>query len=300
MKLKGYLFGLTSSISYGLIPLFIIPLKNVNFSMDTTLFYRFFFSAFMLGGYLVIKRKSLQIEKKHIGILLLLGLFYGISSDSLFIAYDYLSAGIASTLLFIYPLIVAIIMAIFFKERLTLASIMAILCTIAGVILLSFKNGEFNLNTIGLGIVFVSALGYALYIITVNQSNVRNLNGMTLTFYSFCITTLYYASKLIIGKESFAIPSIEIGLNIVVFAFVTTIVSSLALVYAIKYIGSTPTSILGAFEPVVAVAISVLLFHEYFSINLAFGIGLIITGVTLNIIGRATKKQVVKQKSDNS
>ena len=294
MKLKGYLLGLLSSISYGLIPLFILPLKKVGFSMDTTLFYRFLFSASILGCYLLIKQKSIKVEPKQIGILVLLGLFYGISSDSLFIAYDYLNAGVASTLLFIYPLIVAIIMAIFFKEKLTFASILAIVFTLVGVVLLSIKNGEFNLNLIGLSIVFLSALGYALYIVTVNKSNVKNLNGMVLTFYSFLITSIYYGTKLIIGKGDFAIPSLETGINIGIFALVTTVISSLALVYAIKYIGSTPTSILGAFEPVVAVSISVLLFGEYFSMNLAFGILLIIFGVMLNIISDAYASKKVQ------
>ena len=295
MKVKGYIFGLLSSISYGLIPLFILPLKKVDFSMDTTLFYRFFFSALMLGSYLIIARKSLKIEKKHLAIILLLGMCYGISSDALFKAYDYLSAGIASTLLFVYPLIVAIIMAVFYKERLTMASVLAIVFTIAGVILLSIKNGKFDLNLIGLFIVFISALGYAIYIVTVNKSSVRTLNRTTLTFYSFIISAAYYGTKLIVGKGSFAIPSFQTGINIAIFAFVTTVISSVALVYAIKYIGSTPTSILGAFEPVVAVAISVMMFGEHFSLNLALGVLMIIIGVTLNIISDAYKQKRIKK-----
>jgi len=170
MKFKGYAYGLISSISYGLIPLFILPIKQANFSMDTTLFYRFFFSALIVGTYLFIKKQSFKIDVKQIPFLIILGLLYGISADALFLGYDYLTPGIASTLLFVYPLIVAIIMAVFFKERITISTIVAIVFVLAGVILLSFKEGKFELSPIGLGIVFISALGYGLYIVTVNKS----------------------------------------------------------------------------------------------------------------------------------
>lgn len=295
MKFKGYAYGLISSISYGLIPLFILPIKRANFSMDTTLFYRFFFSALIVGVYLLIKKQSFKIELKQIPVLIILGLLYGISADALFLGYDYLSAGIASTLLFVYPLIVAIIMAVFFKEKITISTIIAIVFVLTGVVLLSFKEGKFELNPIGLGIVFISALGYGLYIITVNKSKVRDIKGFTLSFYSFLFTTLYYATKMIFFNESFILPSLELTFNFFTFAFVTTVISSIALIYAIKNIGSTATSILGASEPVVAVAVSVMIFGENFSLSLALGIFMIILGVTLNVVGDAYQQKRLKK-----
>ncbi|QHC84207.1 hypothetical protein AS589_05085 [Empedobacter brevis] len=294
MKFKGYAYGLISSISYGLIPLFILPIKQANFSIDTTLFYRFFFSALIVGVYLFAKKQSFRVYSKQIPVLIVLGLLYGISADALFLGYDYLSAGIASTLLFVYPLIVAIIMVVFFKERITISTIAAIAFVLAGIFLLSFKDGQFKLNPIGLGIVFISALGYGLYIITVNKSSVREIKGFTLSFYSFLFTTIYYAIKMLIQKESFILPSLELTFNFFTFAFVTTVISSIALIFAIKNIGSTATSILGASEPVVAVAVSVIIFGENFSMSLALGIFMIIFGVTLNVVGDAYQQKRIK------
>ncbi|WP_312556246.1 DMT family transporter [Empedobacter brevis] len=294
MKFKGYAYGLISSISYGLIPLFILPIKQAHFSIDTTLFYRFFFSALIVGVYLFVKKQSFRVHFKQIPVLIVLGLLYGISADALFLGYDYLSAGIASTLLFVYPLIVAIIMAVFFKERITISTIAAIAFVLAGIFLLSFKDGQFKLNPIGLGIVFISALGYGLYIITVNKSSAREIKGFTLSFYSFLFTTIYYAIKMLIQKESFILPSLELTFNFFTFAFVTTVISSIALIFAIKNIGSTATSILGASEPVVAVAVSVIIFGENFSMSLALGIFMIIFGVTLNVVGDAYQQKRIK------
>ncbi|MBL1220935.1 DMT family transporter [Chryseobacterium sp. L7] len=290
MKIKGYLLGILSSVSFGLIPIFILPLKQAHFSMDITLFYRFLFSALMVGGYLLYSKESLKINKKEALILAVLGVCYALSSEFLFIGYDFLTPGIASTVLFIYPVIVALIMFFFYKEKLTKLSVMSLLLAFAGVIVLCLKGNGLEINFAGLGIVMLSSLFYALYMVIVNKSDLK-VSGFKLSFYSMLFTSAFFMLKASAAGESFAIPSVSIFLNFIVFAFLTTVISSLCLVYAIKYIGSTPTAILGALEPVVAVMVSVLMFHEKFTMNLLIGITLILLGVTFNVIADNRKSK---------
>ncbi|CAI8801498.1 DMT family transporter [Chryseobacterium sp. IT-36CA2] len=288
MKLRGYTLGILSAVSYGLIPIFILPVKRAHFSMDITLFYRFFFSALMVGGYLLYSRESFKINKKEALILAILGICYALSSEFLFLGYDFLTPGIASTVLFIYPIIVALIMLFFYKEKLTKLSGASLLLAFAGVIVLCLKGNGLEINFAGLGIVMLSSLFYALYMVIVNKSNIK-VSGFKLTFYSMFFTSIFFMTKALMANESFVIPSTEIFINFLIFAFLTTVISSLCLVFAIKYIGSTPVAILGALEPVVAVLISVLMFHEKFTPNLLIGITLILFGVTLNVIGDQKK-----------
>lgn len=288
MKLRGYTLGILSAVSYGMIPIFILPVKQAHFSMDITLFYRFFFSALMVGGYLLYSKESFKINKKEALILAILGICYALSSEFLFLGYDFLTPGIASTVLFIYPIIVALIMLFFYNERLTRLSGASLLLAFAGVIVLCLKGNGLEINFAGLGIVMLSSLFYALYMVIVNKSNIK-VSGFKLTFYSMLFTSMFFMTKALMANESFAIPSTEIFINFLIFAFLTTVISSLCLVFAIKYIGSTPVAILGALEPVVAVLISVLIFHEKFTPNLLIGITLILFGVTLNVIGDQKK-----------
>ncbi|MDR2235819.1 MAG: DMT family transporter [Chryseobacterium sp.] len=284
MKFKGYLLGIMSSVSYGLIPIFILPLKQAKFSMDITLFYRFLFSAMMVGGYLLYSKESFRINKKETLILAVLGICYALSSEFLFIGYDFLTPGIASTVLFIYPVIVALIMLFIYKEKLTKLSVVSLMLAFAGVIVLCLKGESMEINFAGLGVVMLSSLFYALYMVIVNKSGLK-VSGFKLSFYSMLFTSSFFMLKASLGGESFAIPSLNIFFSFTVFAFLTTVISSLCLVYAIKYIGSTPTAILGALEPVVAVMVSALIFHESFTGNLLIGITLILLGVILNVIG---------------
>ena len=290
MKLKGYLFGIISAVSYGLIPIFILPIKQMNFPIDTTLFYRFFLSAFMVSIILLVKKESFKINKIEMLILMILGLCYAFSSDFLFWGYDLLSPGIASTILFIYPVIVALIMFFVFKEKINKMTLISLILAFLGVIILSMKNNSFEINFFGLFIVLLSALFYGLYIIIVNKSNLK-ISGFKLTFYSFVFTSIYYLIKSFIYQETLILPDYNIFFSFILFAFTTTVISSLALVYTIKNIGSTSTSILGALEPVVAVAVSVLLFHELFTINLFSGIVLILVAVIINILANSRNKE---------
>ena len=291
MKTKGYILAAISAISYGLIPIFILPMKQINFSMEVTLFYRFLFSALMVGIYLLFKKVSFKITKWELVVLVILGIFYAFSSEFLFLGYDHLSPGIASTVLFVYPVLVALVMFLFYGEKLSKMGIASLLLTFLGVFVLCLKGNSLEINFLGLGIVLLSALFYGLYIIIVNKAKI-NVSGIKLSFYSMLFTSIYFLLKSFILKESLEIPSSSIFFNFVIFAFVTTLVSSVALVLAIQEIGSTPTAIMGALEPVIAVAVSVLFFNEDFTRNLLIGIILILSGVCLNVLAsrRNTKK----------
>lgn len=282
VKVKGYVCALVSAVTYGLIPLFILPLKAMHFSMDVTLFYRFFISAGIMLILLRYKKEHLKSTPKEMGIFLVLGILFSLSSDFLFLAYDYLSAGIASTILFVFPVMVALILAVFFKEKISTVMLLSMVITLAGVYLLSGASAA-GVNFVGLGLSLGSALAYAIYMVTVNKSNIK-ASGVKITFYSLLFSSLYYMAKSLVAKESLVIPDLHILLHISLFGLITSVISITTLVYAIGYIGSTPTAILGALEPVVAVTISVTLFAEKLTYALLIGGVLILTGVLVSIV----------------
>ena len=282
--LKGYLFALVSALTYGMIPLFMIPLKKLDFfSVDTALFYRFLIAAILILGYLVFYQKeSVKINLKEGFVLSILGLFYALSAEFLFIAYDFLSPGIASTIFFIYPIMVALILGIFFKEKITLATTISLVIVVVGVGVLSIKD-NFEINYIGLFVSLLGALMYALYMIIVNKTKIK-ASGVKVSFYSMVFASLFFLVKTLVLGNSVTIPSLEIGTHLALFSLITTALSVVSLVYAIKFIGSTPTAIMGAVEPVVAVMISVGLFDETLTSSLIAGVIIIISGVLIDVV----------------
>ena len=286
---KGYLCAFISAFTYGLIPLFMIPIKKEeSFSVDATLFYRFLIASGAIVFFLFYQKERLHISFREMLIMSLLGLLYALSAEFLFLAYDYLSPGIASTIFFSYPIIVALVLILFYKEKLTIPTLLSLLLVVAGVGVLSIKKGE-ALNYIGLGISLLGALVYALYILIVNKVRIES-SGVKISFYSMLFSSLYFLVKSLLLRESITISSWALAGDLTLFAIITTSLSLVTLVYAVRYIGSTPTAIMGAFEPIVAVLISVGLFGEQLTPSLVIGGMVIITGVLIDILFRKHSK----------
>ena len=286
---KGYLCAFISAFTYGLIPLFMIPIKKEeSFSVDATLFYRFLIASGAIVFFLFYQKERLHISFREMLIMSLLGILYALSAEFLFLAYDYLSPGIASTIFFSYPIIVALVLILFYKEKLTIPTLLSLLLVVVGVGVLSIKKGE-ALNYIGLGISLLGALVYALYILIVNKVRIES-SGVKISFYSMLFSSLYFLVKSLLLRESITISSWALAGDLTLFAIITTSLSLVTLVYAVRYIGSTPTAIMGAFEPIVAVLISVGLFGEQLTPSLVIGGMVIITGVLIDILFRKHPK----------
>lgn len=314
-KLKGTLCGLGAAVSYGLNPLGSLPMYAEGVNTNTVLIWRYGLALLMLAAIMVIKRMSFRITMRDAMILLPLGTLFAVSSISLFESFHHMDSGMACTMLFSYPVMVAVMMAIFFKERLTLNTVLSITLALAGIALLYRGDGGATLSAIGVSLVLVSSLTYALYIIILNKSPLR-MSSVKLTFYVLLIGSLAVFVNSILsdfmssaggveahmlvssssaGADSTAVADTALHLlrtpsqwlHAAVLALCPTVLSLLLMTTAIHCVGSTPTAIMGALEPITAVAIGVLLFGETFTPRLATGILLVLAAVTLIIIGKS-------------
>ena len=108
-KTKGFIYGAIAAASYGMNPLFALPLYAAGMSVDTVLFYRYFFATIVLGILMKMQHQSFALHKADVLPLVIMGLLFSFSSLLLFMSYNYMDAGIASTILFVYPVMVAVI-----------------------------------------------------------------------------------------------------------------------------------------------------------------------------------------------
>lgn len=287
---KGILNGIIASTSYGMNPLFGLPLYAIGIGVNSVLFYRYFLAVIIYFIWLkFFKKASLKISRQEIIPLFFLGIFFSLSSLTLFEAFHYIEAGIACTILFIYPVMVAIIMAIFFKEKITKTVIFAILLTSIGIILLYKGKPDTALSIKGILIVLTSALLYALYIVGVkNIKPVKIMNSARLSFYVMLFGLIVYIVNLKFCTTLQILPNLKAWLFAIGLALFPTIISLETTTIAIQLIGSTNTAILGALEPLTAIFFGILFFHEQLTLRISIGIILILFGVFL-IISRKMK-----------
>lgn len=225
------------------------------------------------------------MRRKEVLPLIIMGFLVAISSLTLFQSYNYMDVGIASTLLFVYPIMVALIMWLVFKEKLTLPTVLCILLALGGIGLLYQGGDGTTLSMVGILLVMASALSYAIYIVGVNQSTLKHVATLRLTFYVLLFGMTLFLIRVDFGKSLHIVQEWYLWGNLLALAVFPTAISFLCTTQAIQYIGSTPTAILGALEPLTAVFFGVVVFGESLTTRLSCGMLMIILAVTLIIAG---------------
>ena len=290
-KTKGFILGAIAAASYGMNPLFTLPLYSAGMSVDTVLFYRYSLAVIVLGIMMKFQKQSFAIKRVDVLPLCIMGLLFAFSSLFLFMSYNYMDAGIASTILFVYPVLVAIIMAVVFKEKVSPITMFSIALAFVGISMLCKSPGGQTLSLVGITFVFLSSLSYAIYIVGVNRSSLKDMPIAKLTFYVLLFGLSVYVVRLQFCTELQVIPTPMLWINAVSLAVFPTVISLVTMTKAIHYIGSTPTAILGALEPVTALFFGVLVFGEQLTPRIILGILMVITAVTLIIGGKSLLKK---------
>ena len=292
---KGILNGVIASTSYGMNPLFALPLYAQGIEVNSVLFYRYFFAVIIYFLWLkCVKKISLKVAKCELVPLLFLGIFFSLSSLTLFESFHYIEAGIACTILFIYPVLVALIMAIFFKEKITKTVVSAIFLTSIGIALLYKGKPDSVLSLKGVAIVLASALLYAFYIVGVkNIKSIKSMNSAKLSFYVMLFGLLVYVVNLKFCTNLQGLTTTTAWLFVIGLAIFPTIISLETIGIAIKLIGSTNTAILGALEPLTAIFFGILFFNESLTLRISIGVILILFGVFLIISRNMTSNKKI-------
>lgn len=287
MKHKGIICGILAAICYGTNPLGALPLYEEGVNTSSVLFLRFSIATLILGVVMVANRKSFAVTRGELTTMASLGALMAVSSLTYYQSFRYMDAGIASTILFVYPVMVAVIMATFFREKVTATTITSIVLALAGIGLLYRGDAGISLSMTGVMLVMGSSLTYAVYIVIVNQSEIR-MSIVKLTFYVLliCAMCLFAYSFTSSNLHLMLPPSPRAWFFACWLGLVPTVLSLLFMTIAVHEVGATPTAIMGALEPLTAVAIGVMMFGEAFTFRLCIGIVLILAAVLLIVAGK--------------
>jgi drug/metabolite transporter (DMT)-like permease len=302
----GYVFAALAAASYGTNPVFAKPLYADGMNPDSVLLFRYAFGIALLGLLMIWngwRRHNLstafRVSRHSLPQLVILGILMALSSLTLFLSYNYMPVGIASTLLFTYPILVAVIMTLVYHEPMSWLVVICLLLATSGVGMLC-EQGETPLNTsnlstppwgvspfmIGALLVLLSSLSYAIYLVGLNKTRVRTIASMPVTFYVLCFGFLLFVWRICFGG-AFTLPLHGVmWLNLIALGLLPTVVSLLLTAWAIQRIGSTQTALFGALEPVTAVALGIIFLGESINLREFLGMVLIFVSVTLVVYRR--------------
>ena len=292
-KAKGYILGAIAAATYGMNPLFALPLYADGMDADSVLFFRYMMAIPVMGLLLRIRGHSFSLASGRLAELAVLGVVVALSSLLLFLSYNYMDSGVASTLLFVYPVMVALIMAFRYGERLPPVTVVCIAVTLVGIMMLNRTAAGAGLSATGIWMVMLSSAAYAVYIVAINRPRFRDIPTLKVIFYVLLFGVSVFAVRILFNGM-LTLPSQWCMWGcLLALALLPTAVSFFCTTLSIQYIGPTPTAILGALEPVVAIFVAVAVFGDILTPRQVAGMVLILSAVTvISAGGRITQPLV--------
>ena len=296
-KFKGFLYGIVASATFGLLPLFTLPVMGEGLTTFSILSYRMLFASILVAVLMLIGRVSFATNIKELRWFAVLGFLYYGSAALLFQAYGGMASGLATTLHFMYPVSVTVIMALVYKQRPSVVTICAIILSLVGVALLCLRESSTGVSSLlSILLVLLSGVCYAVYLVLVSTVRcINQQNSQKLTFYVLIFSGAFFMLSTLQGRGLQIIPSASAGINLLLMATLPTLLSNLALVRSVKNIGSTLTSVLGAMEPLTAIIVGILVFDESLRGLMVVGIILILVSVSLIVLSPLLDKRIAER-----
>lgn len=297
---NGLIYIIISSISFGIIPLLAKLAYNQGVDTFSVLTLRFIFASIFLLIYLLYKKISLKLNVKQVLLIILLG-FIGYSGTVVcsFVAYNYISVGLVTMILYLYPAIVTVLSFFIYKEKLQSKKIISLMMSLIGILLL-IGGVNTRLNPLGVFYSLLASICYSIYVIGLCHSEVKKLNTFVMTFYVSLVSIFSAVGLgLYTGQLNFKVNLYSI-ICIVLLALISTVFALMAFIKGVKIVGPSKASICSNLEPIVSMASGYFILNQKVYINQIIGSAFVIGAIlilSINIKRSSNKLKLNPSKS---
>ncbi|MDD5615064.1 MAG: DMT family transporter [Candidatus Methanoperedens sp.] len=273
---KGYSQVIAASILYGLIGIFIKLITDM--PIGSIIFFRLLFALGAITLYLALSGRFFELkltEKKS--YLLMLGLFEAAAVMANFYSIRYTTVSVAVLLLYTTPIYVTLLSPIVLKENITRRSIIALMISITGVVLVVQPQTLNGINIIGVALGLASGILFALMILT--SRKIRDIySGTAQATWSMIV------SLIVFSPFAFAV-SMDVLNNhmqlLILFGLIPTAIGGILYFSGLRLIKAQSASIISLIEPVSAVVFAFIILSEPIAIATVIGGVFILLGAGL-------------------
>lgn len=281
---KGILLAIITAVMWGIMGIFVRDLSGFQFSNIEISFFR---CALAGAAYFIFllatKPKALKIDLKGLIICIVYGaVAYSISFVSYSVAVSRIPVGVATVLMFMSPIWVAILGVVMFREKLEKRKILTIAVCFFGAVLVAnlIGAGDIQLDGIGIFAGIVNGIGVALQIL-LPKFFAKDYDRDTLLVYGFLGAALVLAFGMdftAVSSHIAATPTFNLIWDLFGIGILCTMVANVACVKSTQYVEATTTSILSALEVVVGTIVGFFVFREHLTALQLLGAVIIVVG----------------------
>lgn len=284
-KFRGTAYAILSAVIFGLNPLWAQTIYANGGNAMSLAFYRMVFGALLGAGLcLLLKRQGIRVDRLNLRKLFICAAGYACTPMLLLSSYNYLDSGMATTVHFVYPVLVILGCAVFYHERISrLKAVCMVLCVL-GILLLYAPGGGASL--IGIAIALFSGVTYAFYTVYLAKSGLQELGMLTLMFWLHLFGLVYAGPAVFLGRSFTADFSLNIWMLVIFFAVCNSGLAVTLFQLGTRYVGPQKTSLFSTFEPLTSVLVGIFVYQEAVTFRTLCGMLCILASVILLTLGK--------------
>ena len=283
MQARGIFLTVLSAVLYGLNPLFSKTINVGGCNSLTQTFARLaagiviFFILLVCSGSGSVREK-LRLSRRELKDILICCIGYGLIGPLLFASYNYLASGLATTLHFVYPVLVVVACIAFRYERANRRKLVCCALCFAGILCFYTPGGD--VSAYGVFLALASGVAWAYYIVHLNSSGLVTMAPFKLAFW-LCVFSAVLVGGITLAMGEFVWPSTAFTRGALALYCCVSTAASLLFQLGNRFIGAQSASMLSTFEPLTSVVIGILVYHEVLTVRLGIGIFCILLAVFL-------------------
>ena len=257
----------------------------------TLIMYRMLFALpFFLAMAWWAGRGKPPLSRRDVVGLALLGMSgYYLSSFLDFLGLQYISASLERLILYLSPTMVMLLGLLLYKRSITRWQALGMAVSYSGIVLVFAHEIALQGSdaVLGAGLVFVSALLYAIYLVYSGEL-VKRLGSMRLVGWATTVACVCCIAQFALLRPMSAalVPSAVLGLSLIN-ALVCTVAPVLMIMMAVERVGPGVTSQAGMVGPIATLLMGVLILDEALTPWVIGGAALVIIGIYIFSRGRS-------------
>lgn len=259
-----------------------------------TAFYRMLFSILIMSPLFLLKytHELKKLSKRDWGFTTIAGIFLAFHFILWFESLNYTSVASSTVLVTLQPLFAFAGTYFFFKEKLSVKTIVSALIAIGGSILIAY--GDFKISGAALfgDILALIACALITAYLLFGQDVRKRLSLMTYTFVVYSVSTITLFFYIILKGESFGPYPAQEWMWFLLLALIPNLFGHTLFNWALKWVSTNVISIAILFEPVGAAILAYIILGELLSVSQIIGGTIVLTGILFFIIDYEKIKRV--------
>ena len=275
---RGILYVLIAAVLFGFMPIWVKQANAAGMGTLEICFIRSLIAGVIMFIVLLLRRQSLRLQAKQLKWLTLAGLLvYAPTLLSLYAAYLYLPAGVATSLHYLFPVLVMLLSWLVLGRQLRRLQWLAVFMSLVGIWCMSGSSS--GGSWIGVGLALASALLFAVYILMIDNPALKEVSSMVIIFY-VCMFTAAFFFIVLLARGQWPVVFNPVGwLYCCLVAILCAAVAMILFIIGVKSIGPDNTAILSTLEPVVSIVAGIVILGEILTPTIIIGCLLVLGAV---------------------